>query len=622
MIQLTAKERVMGFLKTSKITAKIIFFSFFILMVTACKEEGDEFRTYDEELVTSFLQARPELYSEFMKLVEAAGIDNLLNAYGAYTCFAPTNDAVEAYFAEKGTSIEQLTLKEIKELTFNHILEKEVTSIEFPSGVIGIANMGERFMYFSYGAVDDNRAIYVNEKSRILALDQKVHNGVIHTVDHVIDISKTHLPEIIAAEERFSLFSAALFATGMSDSLRGYEDEGYKQEKWCCYNANGAHSQTLSSPPFHKYGYTAFVESDSTLSLSGINNLADLKAYAAEVYDRMYPEDKNVSDVTDRRNSLNRFVSYHLLNQMEAENEFISNVKEHFFIPGTVICEYRETMCPNTLMEVQSGTLFNKRKDGFAIRIITPNIRSLNGLCHEIDNILVYDEGVENDVLNKRLRMNETSLFPELTTNKLRMFTGLNIYSQQWYALPPGFLKNASFSEESRFELTSCNCFLNYMGDDMQFSGKWDFTFRLPPVPAGTYEVRMGYIPWTERGVSQLYFDGEPCGIPLDMRMNANNPKIGWIADNDTEDNGVENDKMMHNRGYMKGSNVQWGMNRGQIAREGNYIRKIITTKTFDKTEAHYFRAKCVMESSVTNVFHFDYIEFVPTSYLSKEGRD
>ena len=63
-------------------------------------------------------------------------------------------------------------------------------------------------------------------------------------------------------------------------------------------------------------GYTAFVETDSVYAAHGIYNISDLKAYAAKVYDEMYPEDAAIADPTDRRNSLNRFVSYHLLDRM------------------------------------------------------------------------------------------------------------------------------------------------------------------------------------------------------------------------------------------------------------------------------------------------------------------
>jgi hypothetical protein len=312
---------------------------------------------------------------------------------------------------------------------------------------------------------------------------------------------------------------------------------------------------------------------------------------------------------------------------MQAENEFIG-FKQYFFTPGAIAYEYIEPLCPNTLIEVQTGNLFNKKKDGTAIRIIKSNMIAENGVCHEIDRIMVYDRSVEDDVLNKRLRMSVLSMYPELVTNKIRNMSGseqiANANIRQDYAMPAGYIKNVKFSEGEGHNLmfASANQW-NYMGEEMQAHRKWDFTLRFPPIPAGTYEIRFSYVPWTERGVSQLYIDGEPCGIPLDMRMYADHPKIGWIADGQTDDGGVENDKMMHNRGYMKGPTTQWANNQTIIARTANnFIRKVVITKTFQKTEPHYFRSKCVQDDSRSNAFHLNYFEFVPVGLLLTEGRD
>jgi hypothetical protein len=311
---------------------------------------------------------------------------------------------------------------------------------------------------------------------------------------------------------------------------------------------------------------------------------------------------------------------------MQAENEFIG-YKQYFFTPGAIVYEYIEPLCPNTLMEVQTGNLFNKKKDGTAIRIIRPNMAAENGVCHEIDRIMVYDRSIEEDVLNKRLRMSVLSMYPELITNKVRNMAGIDQiqgFVRQDYAFPAGYLKGVKFSEgEGLNPLFNSVSAWDYMGEEMQAHRKWDFTLRLPPIPAGTYEIRFYYLTDSYRGISQMYIDGEPCGIPLDMRIVADNPKIGWIADEETEDNGVENDKMMHNRGYMKGTTTQWYYLETITARNlARCIRRVATTKTFHKMEPHYFRSKCVTEDSRTSVFHLNYFEFVPVGLLQTEGRD
>jgi hypothetical protein len=49
-------------------------------------------------------------------------------------------------------------------------------------------------------------------------------------------------------------------------------------------------------------------------------------------------------------------------------------------------------------------------------------------------------------------------------------------------------------------------------------------------------------------------------------------------------------------------------------------LRIIVGTFTFQEYAPHYFRARNVEDAALQ--FHFDYLEYVPVSYLDKEGRD
>ncbi|GHU64677.1 hypothetical protein FACS1894123_09760 [Bacteroidia bacterium] len=602
---------------------KILYCLLSLSLLTACVDPGEEYyTTFDGELIAAYLKDRPETYSEFYALLDKTGLVDLLNAYGDYTCFAPTNEAIRQYYEKVGTSLEQMTPTDIKDLVYNHIITKSYFSIEFPNGIINTANIANRFMYLTYNTSEDNVAVLVNDSSRIVILDQKVSNGVIHTVDHVVEASKIFLPEFIGIDPRFSLFFEALKATRLDDSLRLVQDNDYKSGKvqTKLYNPPFAGNATAwDTPPLFKYGYTAFVESDSLFAENGIHNLDDLKAYAAGVYDRMYPEDKDKTDVTDRFNSLNRFVAYHLLDRMQAQNEFITAIKEKCHVPNTVLYEYIEPLCPNTLIEATNAgrvLSFNKQKTVDGIHIISPNHAAMNGVFHEIDRIMVYDEGVENDVLNKRLRMETASMFPELMTNKIRTMEGC------MYFLPRNYLKNMTWTESTEIFYKKALSWSNVEGDEIIVGGKYDFTLRIPPVPAGRYEIRMRYEATSYRGVAQVYLDGLPCGIPVDLTIDGNDPRVGWKNDNTTDDNGIENDKMMRNRGFMKdGNSILVNSSTNNPRTLSRSLRRILTTQSFEKMEPHYLRIKSVEETNVRE-FQLDYIEFVPSTYLEKEGRD
>ncbi len=98
------------------------------------------------------------------------------------------------------------------------------------------------------------------------------------------------------------------------------------------------------------------------------------------------------------------------------------------------------------------------------------------------------------------------------------------------------------------------------MGDEffivVQNGKLYDFEVTTPPVPVGTYEVRFGYQSNGRRGVAQFYVDGIPCGVPVNLNTGGTDIGIGYVKPDpgNTEDPyGYDNDKVMRNRGYMKG---------------------------------------------------------------------
>jgi uncharacterized surface protein with fasciclin (FAS1) repeats len=600
---------------------KTVLIALSAIFMLSCIEDDnmEKFATFEEATIVSYLEKNSETYSEYLELVKSVGLYDLLNAYGKYTVFAPTNDALRTFYAENG-SPDEMSLKDKKELVYNHILTDKVNSSGFPVGSISAPTFSDNFITCDYQTGESNPVIVINNGAKVISIDKEVHNGVIHTIDKVIVFSKVIMPDAIkrADDGRFSLFAEALFATGMNDSLMMTDDLTYEQ-KLMPNSRPGSGSSNYWTPPFLKHGATAFIESDSTYHAHGLYTLDDLKRYAADIYDKVYPSDADVTDITDRRNSLNRFVSYHLMNRAQAENEFISADIEYFYVPGTTIYQYMEMMCPYTLLEISSGNLINKRKNGDAIRFLKTNYEAMNGYFHEIDGILTYDKGMEDDVLNKRLRMDIASMIPEFITNKLRNKDIGD--SDRWY-IPQGYMSTLWFSENTQANYISCTCWCNMDGDEFMMGNKYDLTLRLPPIPAGTYEIRCGFAAYGNRGVMQVYFDGSPCGIPVDMNKTGSNPQIGWVRDDATEDEGVQNDKMMHNRGYMKGPNTIYVKTKSSTMRDDSQpLRKILTTRTLEKTEPHLLRFKSV-EDRTDMQCHLDYMEFIPIGLLYAEGKD
>ena len=68
------------------------------MTLASCNPEPDEsdLFTATGETAADFIKRKPYL-SSFNNILAKAGLDRNLSAYGVYTCFAPNNDAVEAY---------------------------------------------------------------------------------------------------------------------------------------------------------------------------------------------------------------------------------------------------------------------------------------------------------------------------------------------------------------------------------------------------------------------------------------------------------------------------------------------------------------------------------------------
>ena len=200
------------------------------------------------------------------------------------------------------------------------------------------------------------------------------------------------------------------------------------------------------------------------------------------------------------------------------------------------------------------------------------------------------------------------------------------------WVFPQGYIKRLTCTSTTRFcYLNAYGGYLDYEGDEVYLKGMYDFTVQTPPVPAGTYEVRFCYQPTGGRGAAQLYWDGVPCGIPLDLRILANDPLIGFetpgsdptdyvVDDQGNTIYGVENDKMMRNRGYMKGPCTYkdvLGVWYGKLVARNSpqVLRRILGTYTFTKSSTHLFSVVAVREGQ----FMMDFLEFVPVEVIANE---
>lgn len=646
----TVFQNMAAKIRCKGIALLIIVFATLLSLLPACNSDdiGDNYYTFTGETVGQYIRNRPEKYSEFKQLLDTTGVMGLLNAYGDYTCFLPGDEAMVRFYQSKGkNAIEDFTIDELKKIAYNHIIKDfTITTDEFVEGFLNKQTMSGRYVDIGISTDESGLVYTVNTNSRITIKDIEVHNGVIQEISEVVSPTDNTLVEAIAKNENFSLFLEALKATGLDQNLSLIKDESYEPESEyvALENSNAVYNYAkVRVPRERKYGFTALMESNETYAENGINNLDDLKNYAKQVYDNMYPEDESITDVTDRKNSLNRFVAYHLLDKKLPMRLFVEkydntgmnyeSTGESHSVKVVDMFEYLETLCPNTLVEVRTlrttneYNLFNMIPEtGQAIRL-TENFDNdaLNGVYHEIDKILVYNEDVERMLSTKRLRMDVSSFFPEFVNNNIRVGNSLiggGLFSEHWI-IQNGFVDRITASANTSVRYFNADDrFMDYQGDELWLAGLYDFEITTVPIPPGTYEVRFGYQPTFLRGVAQLYWDGVPTGIPLDLRLVAGDPDIGYeYPGTDSRDpEGFENDKAMRNRGYMKGPAsytvvAEWWYSGASARMSESVLRRILGIYTFNEWSTHTFSVKAVKSGE----FMFDYLEFVPLEVLEYE---
>ena len=466
----------------------------------------------------------------------------------------------------------------------------------------------------------------------------------------------------------YTIFTQALKITGLSDtlSLISHTDFDRVDNKLGFY-----------VPEKCEMGYTIFAETDDVLAEHGITNITELKAYADKVYGNCaapgtgwydYARNHNITistgnDFKNPWNTLSMFLRYHILEYKVAYNNLVRKCNE---VSKVTAVEYYETMLPYTLLkitrnsgkfrinrwvtnstltdmvaELGSAGMHIVKKEGIELVGFKGQVSAINGYIHPMTDMLVYDEDVPHGVLYERIRMDDTVLFGEMMSNSFRGITTAQVKALNggksgsdgrhsgcdYIRIPPRFFKNMAIfnGDDTRFYYFAHtdDGWSNYQWDEFNCMGNYDFAFRLPPVPDGTYELRIGYTTETVRGMLQFYLGNssdlsarKALDIPVDMRIipvnNSNlTPDVytGWCDWTRLDDKGVESDANMRNLGYMRGP-LFYTFNSNPARSHPQDLRRIITKQEFKQGD-YWLRCKSVIENP-QGEFHLDYIEFCP----------
>lgn len=685
-------------------------------LFTSCNDDmpAENYYTFTGEMLDDYLKNR-EQFSLFREVVERAGYMDILHSRGRYVMFPPTNEAMNAYMASKNyASVGDIPVEVCDTIAREHLADAVGTDYNTDQVLLQLGSIVNwlDIQYLTFSAdtvepieVDENGLPFmrVNSFSRIIneLKNDSCENGMVHPVDRVIIPSSDLGNEFLnARKENFTIFYELCRLTGLLDVLNTpYEDKSYDLSRfpdpWPENIQSGFANEhyRLKRPDHRLQGFTIFAVPDEVFKTKYGIDASDMDAaidkvyeLAAGLYDTsaedigVTAEDKELYWKKDNeayknpKNPLNMFVSYHILDRRFASVEKFINL----WGTNTAVADPTEwvgTLLEHSTMKIErvyrtvdaaveynagyylnhaARTSYSNRVRGAHVTAPEDNL-GLNCSLYYVDDILVYGEDMRNTVMNTRLRLDFLALWPELTTNDIRLngsphMTGANTYdidetypAGKNFYMPAGYLKNVEINDDAIFfVMRPHNTFYGWGGDEINFLGSsYDCTFRIPSVPTGTYEVRIGISGGHDtRGIAQVYFDGRPQGIPIDMTKAITDASIGGVLPNDLNNDDeaiMENNQTLKNNGFYRAPRSMFHIHGGAGANyqtppvyDSRYMstfdnirenyRIVLCKVDITGNEYHTIRVRSVYSDAAGAAFMLDYLEIVPNSICGADG--
>lgn len=341
-------------MKNIKFSTPILIVSMLLgisIFSTSCdKQMGDGiYRISDDKMLDEL--AEEAGLTDFLTIVEKAGLEGTIHSYGTYTLFAPTNEAIAAYLQSHAkSSVNDLTAEEASEIVKYHLIPKALGQADFVDGRLAYRNFTNRYITTKAGA-EDNKVVYsVNRQAKIVTADIVGANGYLHVIDNVLTKPVNTVTEMIQQlpEDEFSFFKNLFDKSGWADSLSTINDN-----QW----------------------FTFFVQNNESFTQAGIHSEDDL-------LDQLQINTPAVS----RDSLIYNFVGYHIVNRLAYVADLMAASSLLTMIPEQVIIFKR----------VQDQVLLNDIQMGKTHEIGIPLLRNdytdlscANGVLHQIGGNIV-----------------------------------------------------------------------------------------------------------------------------------------------------------------------------------------------------------------------------------------
>ena len=203
---------------------------------TSCSEEIDDSNlyTFTGQTVIDYLRSDSTL-SDIAKISDIAGMSDRLSAYGTYTCFAPTNEALKVYIDslyddQKSTNHNGLDSCEVgmnrlwksekcdslcKDIIESHVTGQKKTTNDFLTGADITMMLGN-----THTPKRVNGEITMDGTTHFIKTDQEVENGIVQVIDRLFYRSTNYIIDEMDAMGCYGLWVEALRKTGIDKILQ------------------------------------------------------------------------------------------------------------------------------------------------------------------------------------------------------------------------------------------------------------------------------------------------------------------------------------------------------------------------------------------------------------------
>jgi hypothetical protein len=286
-----------------------------------------------------------------MQIIRRSGTAGFLGAYGKYTLFTPSNDAITAWLKSKNkTAVADMTVEELKDMVKYHLLPDTVATNRFTDGKLPqITLFGQ---YLQTGAINEvgTTSFTVNKSTKITKSNVRLGNGIIHVIDHVLLPATLSSAAMIEANSRYSIFTQALKETGFYDSL------------------NVKSADVLDTT---RRFQTVILESDSALKVAGFANYAALKAKLSKT-----------GNPKSRTDSLWLYVAYHISTGPTYTPDIISSSALYTLAPKEIVT----TKFVGQKILLNDDEFNGIIEPGVEVNRTYSDITTANGVIHEAKN--------------------------------------------------------------------------------------------------------------------------------------------------------------------------------------------------------------------------------------------